>query len=265
MKVLTTLLECLKQDAEIRDVRMGLFWTAVLSKHCGLAWTPPRTGFHDIGVPAHLPDFRGRNALEVAQLALSNNLLEATIGVAAVNSLLDTDEGLWEEINARDLLLEKGAGRKMAIVGYFPFVPELEAVASEFWVFEKDRTKGGIAPEENPRIIPLAEVVGITGTTLPNHTIDGILQLCSPDAYVVLMGPTTPLCPALFAHRFDAICGSKAVDVEGVLSAVSQGATYREMKGMVRTLTMFRDATPSASGSNLQREKMAARLTRTTR
>lgn len=86
MKVLETLLASLKEDAEIRDVRMGLFWTAVLSKSCGLAWTPPPAGFHDVGVPARLGEFRGRSALEVAQLALSDNLLEATIGLATINS-----------------------------------------------------------------------------------------------------------------------------------------------------------------------------------
>ena len=141
--------------------------------------------------------------------------------------------------NARDLLAEKGSGRKIALVGHFPFVVELGRQAEKLWVLERHPREGDFAETEAENLIPQADVVGITGTAFTNHTIEHLLGLCRPEAYVIILGGTTPLSPVLFDYGIDAISGTRVVDPEAVLHYVSQGATFRQIKG-VKRLTMKR-------------------------
>ena len=80
-------------------------------------------------------------------------------------------------------------------------------------------------------------MVGITGTAFTNHTIESLLGMCRPQTYVVILGDTTPLSPLLFDYGVSAISGTKVVDPELALRCISQGATYRQIKG-IRKLTM---------------------------
>jgi uncharacterized protein (DUF4213/DUF364 family) len=55
----------------------------------------------------------------------------------------------------------------------------------------------------------------------------------------MVLGPTTPLSPVLFDHGADVISGTQVVDAELALRCLSEGATFRQMKG-IRLLTMER-------------------------
>jgi hypothetical protein len=92
-------------------------------------------------------------------------------------------------------------------------------------------------------LIPQADVVAITGTALTNHTLDHLLELCSPGAYVIMLGDTTPLSPILFDYGVDALCGTRVVDSDLALRCVSQGANFRQIKGIER-LTLMKNAGP---------------------
>jgi len=70
-----------------------------------------------------------KSALELAEYALSDYAMEASIGMAAINSLIEIDEEKWVEKNASQILMEKGAGADVAIIGHFPFIPELKKKA----------------------------------------------------------------------------------------------------------------------------------------
>jgi uncharacterized protein (DUF4213/DUF364 family) len=240
MKVLDNLISALNTEAKLRDIRMGLFHTAVLTRNCGLASTLPRDALRQeqpsIREPGCLVD---KGTPELVRMAYSENILEAAIGMAAINSLLDVNEEKCLELNAGKLIAEKGKGKKVAIVGHFPFIPRLREIVKELWVIEKNRREGDFAEVEAENLIPQANVVGITGTAFTNHTIEQLLGLCRPQAYVVILGDTAPLSPILFDYGIDAISGTKVIDPELALRCVSQGATYRQIKG-IRKLTMVK-------------------------
>ena len=82
--------------------------------------------------------------------------------------------------------------------------------------------------------------VAITGTALINHTLDGLLALCQPDALVMVLGPSTPLSPVLFEHGVTLISGARVVDEAAVMRTISQGATFQQVEG-VRLLTLAQD------------------------
>jgi uncharacterized protein (DUF4213/DUF364 family) len=241
MKVLEDLISTLNKEAKVRDIRLGFFHTAVLTRNCGLAATLPRDALQQEQLSVREPGFfLEKSALELARMSYSNNILEAAIGMAAINSLLEVNDGECLELNAGELIAEKGKDKKVAIVGHFPFVPRLREIVKKLWVIEKNRREGDFAEGEAENLIPQADVVGITGTAFTNHTIEQLLKLCRPEAYVVILGDTAPLSPVLFDYGIDALSGTRVIDPEIALRCVSQGATYRQIKG-IRQLTMLRN------------------------
>jgi uncharacterized protein (DUF4213/DUF364 family) len=240
MKILDDLISALNTEAKVRDIRTGLFHTAVLTRNCGLAATLPRDVLRQEQPSVREPgSLLNKNALELTRMAYSESLLEAAIGMAAINSLLEVDDSECLELNAGDLIAEKGKGKSVVIVGHFPFIPRLRETVKELRVIEKNQREGDLPDFEAENIIPQADVVGITGTAFTNHTIEGLLKLCRPQAYVVILGDTTPLSPILFDYGIDAISGTRVIDPELALRCVSQGATYRQIKG-IRKLTMVK-------------------------
>ena len=240
MKILDDLTSTLNPEARVRDIRQGLFHTGVLTRECGLAATLPRDALRQEQPSVKKPGLLLReSALELARMAYSEGILEAAIGMATINSLLEIDEERCEDLNAGDLIAEKGKNKRVAIVGHFPFIPKLRGVVKELWVIERNPQEGDFTEAEAETLIPQADVVGITGTAFTNHTIEHLLKLCNPKAYVVILGDTAPLSPVLFDYGIDAISGTKVIDPELALHCVSQGATYRQIRG-IRKLTMTR-------------------------
>ena len=247
MNTTEALLDSIQADAPVRQVLVGAFWTAVVLNtsplRCGLASTLRPATHHD-GAP--IPD-AGRllesSGRELAELLRSCRILEASIGMATFNALLDVDEEACTEVNARELILEQGAGRRVAIVGHFPFVKRVRQAAAECWVLELHPGPGDLPADRAAEVLPRADVIALTGTALINHTFDDLIGLCRPDAFVVLLGASAPLAPVLFDRGVDAVSGTRLVDVPAALQAVGQGATFRQIPGK-RLLTMMRAEHP---------------------
>jgi hypothetical protein len=241
MKIIDDLLSTLSYEASVRDIRQGPFQTAVVTRYCGLASTPHDPGPHHDKTPVKEAGLLlEKDVIALAHMANSLSSLESAIGMATINSLIEVDEQGCAELNAGDLLAKEGEGKKVAIVGHFPFVPHLRKMVKELWVVEKNPQEGDFTEAEAENLIPQADVVGITGTAFTNHTIERLLGLCNPKAYVVILGGTAPLSPVLFDHGIGAISGTKVVNPQLALRCVSEGATFRQIKG-IRLLTMKKD------------------------
>jgi hypothetical protein len=242
MKILDDVISTIKEDCKVKEVRTCVFWTAVVSKRCGLASTTrDQTLPHPERPVGGVGTLAGRSASELAKLAYSESSLSATIGMAAINSILEVDSNKCKSLNAGEMLLEKGAGKKIALVGYFPFIPRVRKVAKEFWIFEKLPFPDTLPESEAEKFIPQADVVALSGTTFINHSIEKLLSLCKDNAYVMVLGPTTPLSPVLFDYGIDVISGTMVTDTEKVLRYISEGATFRQIKEGVKLLTMLKD------------------------
>jgi len=240
MKLLDDLISTLNLNTKVRDIRQGVFHTAVVTRNCGLAATLPRDALRQspplVKEPGILLD---KSVSELTRMAYSESLLEAAMGMATINSLLEIDDDQCVELNAGDLIVDKGTGKRVAIIGHFPFIPLLKERAKEVWVVEKNPQQGDLTEDEAQNVIPQADVVGVTGTAITNHTFEDLLELFSPQAYVVMLGDTTPLSPVLFDYGVHAISGTTVVNIEQALRCISQGANYRQIEG-TRRLTMIR-------------------------
>ncbi len=97
---------------------MGISWTAVHGKYCGLAKTygvPVKHGNYTRNM-GHLNRL---TTLELAEYAHSWNLVEASLGCAAISSMIAPPANSTD-INAQTMIMEKGAGANVVIVGAFP-------------------------------------------------------------------------------------------------------------------------------------------------
>ena len=79
--------------------------------------------------------------------------------------------------------------------------------------------------------------MAITGTSLTNHTFEHLIKLCNTESYTVMLGATVPLCSLLFDYGVNALSGTRVIDADLALRCVSQGANFRQVKG-IKKLTM---------------------------
>jgi len=242
MKILDDVLSSLDFTAIVKDIRLGVMHTGVVSRGCGLASTLTHDALKQEGPhmvePGNLLD---RTAHELAMMANSTRIMEAAIGMATINSLIQFDEANCVAINASEILAEKGKGKKVAIIGHFPFIPALKEQVGQLWVIEKNTRQGDFTEQEADNILPMADVVGITGTSFTNHTLEHLLEICRPEAYILMLGDTTPMSPVLFDYGINAVCGVKVVNTRLAVNCVSQGANFRQIRG-IKLLTMFKDS-----------------------
>jgi uncharacterized protein len=239
MTILNDLIAGLTEDTPVRSVLVDVRWTVVCSRHCGMSATLTSDHSH-----RHMPirdvgRLHQKSARELAEWAYSTDLLEASIGVAAINSMVDIDESLTVEMNASEVLASRGHGKNVALVGRFSFIQQLRPIARNLWVIEQHPAEDEYPAGSAVDLLPQADVVAITGSTLVNHTLDELLALCNPPTTVIVLGPSTPFSPILFDHSVNIICGTRVVDESSVLRTVAQGASLRQIEG-VKLLTFCR-------------------------
>lgn len=243
MKIIDDLLiaaRAASNDHPVQEVLIGLHWTAVQSQYLGLAST------QNDETCCFAEDIRGagtlheKSAYELAEYLRSSHPLEASLGMAAVNSFLRVDEKNAVEINARDLIIQKSHGRRVALVGHFQFTEEIRCAASELWVLELDPKLGDLPAGDAFRYLPDADVIGITATTLLNGTFEDLAPLFPSRALVVMMGPTTPLSKVLFDHGIDVLAGARVTDPQHILRLIGQSSPLHKPEGLQR-ITLIRD------------------------
>ena len=143
---------------------------------CGLASTVSEEHQHgrgpDIADAGHLLDFAAR---ELAQHALSERMPLSSLGMATLNALLpDPPEEDLVDINAEDVITRYGAGKSVALIGSFPFIPRVKDKVGKLTILEKNPHDGELSSEMASEVLPNADVVAITSMTLVNHSFEDL-------------------------------------------------------------------------------------------
>ncbi|MDD3965744.1 MAG: DUF364 domain-containing protein [Candidatus Neomarinimicrobiota bacterium] len=198
-------------------------------KYCG-----PHTQLRNAG------ELEKHTLRKLASYALSDNLLEASVGMAAINCALSANAEKYREINAKEVLLEKGRAKTVGIIGHFPFLESQRMEYEHCFIFEKQPQKGDLKESDIPAYLPRVDVVAISGTTLTNHSFYDVMHNVSPSAFCLLLGPSTPLSPKLFDVGIDVLSGTGIRDYDRAKSCVLQAVPTRYLKG-VAMLSMFKE------------------------
>jgi len=161
MKVLRDFLSQIPEEIVAKKVSVGVFWTALEGLRMGLASTMAE-GHPPVDLPLREADrLEGKPLRELARLFFEGSILEASIGLAALNGGFPLDEKKLKEGNAFEFFLAKAEGKRAAIVGHFLFVEELKKSAKELWLLELKPREGDLEAKYVFEILPQAEVIGI--------------------------------------------------------------------------------------------------------
>jgi len=174
----------------------------------------------------------GRPATEFLGMASSWDLGERVIGIATMNALSQIvfeahpDRYALEEANLVDVI-EVGPGDVVALIGFIrPFVPVFRAKAKELYILERGsgREEGILPDTACEELVPEADVIVITGSSLANGTVDRLLERASGARTVALVGPTVSCVPdPLFSKGADYVGGIRIRDADRALQIIAEG------------------------------------------
>jgi len=193
----------------------------------GVDWLPPP------GTPA---------AIALAGLDRRDR---SAIGLATANALANRSSrkgGRWDEASfGGDVLaaLELTRRDRVGMVGHFaPLVDRIRRTVEQLFIFERaPDPDSGLLPETRAfELLPECSVAMVTATTVTNGTCDAILAAASNCREVVLLGPSTPLVPEVFAgppRLATLLAGIVVVNPEELLHTVAQGGGTRDFGGSV--------------------------------
>jgi len=227
------------EEVEIEEVIVGVHSVLVKTKDaCGIASTIKYCG-HNVNVEK-VGNLEDLNLKELAAYSLSDNLLEASIGMAAINCGLSKTVDKYRVVNAKKIILEKGKNKILGIIGHFPFLEEQKDQYKECYIFEKSPHEGDLKESDIPEYLPKVDVAAITGTAITNHTFDGIKEKLPENSYNIILGPSTPLSPILFKYGMDMVSGTLVVDYECTKKYVLQASPTRHLKG-IEMISIFKE------------------------
>ena len=216
----------------VEDVRIGASYVAVvLEGGCmGLAARLKEAVGAEIE-PRHTAGlYAGSGADRLLDFLVKGaGAVERALGLAAANALIRPAVP-ESETDTTDLMGLR-PGERVAMVGLFrPIVPRIEAAGVRLTVIERD------TPEAQRRqTLASCDVAIVTATTLLNGTLEGILGELGSPRHVALIGPTTPLCEAIFLDTPVTHLGGAAIaDGAAILQVIARGGGTPEMRPWLR-------------------------------
>lgn len=228
-----------QQHERVTDLRIGLGYTAVKleSGACGLACTLRyRLDLGGCSLLSQAGMMTGFEAAEAIPLLRSHNMLEAAVGLAAMNAVIAAgfpQAGKRERAPISELLRVTAQDR-VGMVGYIgPIVKELQQCAREVIVFDEAKiasTNSGqaeiskiTATEQQARLLPQCDRVILSATSLLNKTFDSLVEMALKAREICVMGPSTPMLPDVFrARNVTLLAGRQILDAQKVLQIVSE-------------------------------------------
>ncbi len=228
------LIDGIPSELTVDECVIGLNWTMVRSgDNVGIACT---LRGHSISGFVNGP-FTGRSLKDAASLARSWNMIEATVGMASCNCFYNTGDRMRElgidtapeqkktgtGASVFDRPLENMKGKKIAVVGHFPYIEKQLGGICKLSVLERDPTGSDYMDSACEYLLPEQDYVFITGMAFTNKTLPRLLELCR-DSRTVLVGPSSPITPLLFEYGVDSIAGFYVTDTDLAGTLVSQAA-----------------------------------------
>lgn len=219
------------QDQSLKSIIFGQHLVAAEGDNVGFAtWSTPHHPVKNNLYPQVPNDMTMK---ELAQWLNDPDSLKASVGMAAYKALLPLPESpIWESIDVGELCLKLATNKNVVVVGHFPFVSSLRSHFETLTVLEKNPQEGDLNSEFAPLVLPKADLVIITATTLTNGTLGKILQMCSKHCHKIIVGPSTPLTLTLHEFGINLIAGAKVTDADLLKETIKKGVSFKHVQGV---------------------------------
>ncbi len=228
---------------------IGLFFTGVKlnTGEGGLCFTPIKTIPEAVCCPSSarvMPasgNLEGRKARRFLDEMFSGNPLKKTMGIAVLNALSSVcwkrqppqTYGIITGVDAIDDGVIPDEGFVVVVGALVPVLKALKQRGRPFAVLEldpstlKDDEMEFFVPfEKASEVVPKADLLVITGTTLINDTLEGLLVMRKPGAEVIVVGPTASMIPdAFFRRGVTTIGGVMVTDADRVLNVIAEAGS----------------------------------------
>ncbi len=228
-----------KKDQRVEEVVVGISYTGVkleLDKGCGVAYTLSKTCFS-----SKAGSLTTKSAKELAKLATSPEPLPSSIGVAAINALINIDVRDYEVGNPIDFI-DITKKDIVGMIGFFqPLIKKIKEKAGELYIFERKEINGAYPDWAIYRLLPKCNIVIITGATIINKTIDSILALtCSYSTKeVCIIGASTPLLPQVFRkYGVTMLAGIRVTNPKKLMQIIKEGGGVRNFGKSVEKIIL---------------------------
>lgn len=242
-------------DITVKRAVIGIFFSGVIlnTGHAGISATPIKEIPEAVCCPSsarsmpnagHLTE---RSVLRYLNDATSRIPMKKAMGIAVLSALSSycREIGLTEGydmkvgVDALDCVDLRDDTYPVLIGAIGPFLRVLKSRKNPFSVVELDTRT--LKPDELPfyvppgktgEIVPKADVLVITGTTLINGTLEDILELARPETQVVVVGPTASILPhAFFKRGVDILGGDIITHPHKMLDTLSEGGSGYHLYG----------------------------------
>lgn len=242
---------------EVRTVAISLGYTFVeLSDDTmGVCFTPRS----DSASCAHYPKagtLTQKHILDLAELMLSPNSLEKSVGVAAVNAVsqlvMDYDAGAYRfaKEDFLELLPLQGARPKIGMLGNIgPFVPFLLKRAASLVVVDNNPALeaglhgNGCVFSRNIADLADADIVIVTGSSAAVGDFDQVIEVAEKARFVGVVGPSAGWLPdPAFRRGVHAVAATRITDAAGARRAILEGGGTPHFMPYGRKYTLLRPA-----------------------
>ncbi len=225
----------------ITDLRIGLAYTYIElnSNNAGVAYTPKFLSGKTCCSSNQIGILIGKSADKSIELLGSNNLYASSIGLATANALANYDIDNLSEGDILDVITIK-PDDFVVMAGYFaPLVTVLQQKAKKLVIVEKEKKDNCLTADQLSDIMPDCNVAIITATSIIDNSIDACLELTDNCREVVILGPSTPLLPGIFAKKsVTALSGMQIIDKERMKQLISHGCGTRSFKESVKKVVL---------------------------
>jgi uncharacterized protein (DUF4213/DUF364 family) len=236
------------EELYIQDARIGLFTSGVILSDgsAGLSSTLKPSN-SEIFVKKKDRDFgdftpnqiKGKRVKDLfasdKQDAIINTLKIAVLNAVSSRLLSDSPYTILSDADPIDQVDLSGS-MIITIVGAFQsYINRIKETENKLNVLEynpealSEEDRKYYLPAKNfGEVLPVSDLVIITGLTLVNNSFDTLLKAIRPEAVIIVTGPSSSFIPdVLFSHNVDMIGALRVRDPELMLQTVSEaGAGY---------------------------------------
>lgn len=236
------LIEKARCEGTLTDVLLGINWSVAQvdiatdsqkhAGHYGLCFSPSQ-------IPRTIPwagTLQGRSTNELSQWIVQWHSAAAVVGVVVINAVINSSAILLPQSRIIDSVGPAHlavfqyfkthlVNKKVVVVGHYPDL-EADPDASSWHCLERNLRPGDTPDTAAEYLIPEADWVFITASSIANKTLPRLLQLAA-DAQVVLMGPSLPWLQEWADFGVDYLAGVEVCSGEKLWQVAAQAGGTR--------------------------------------